>query len=79
MLARPVFAALAALSAAVLPSPGSGTDWTLIRAGLVIDGRGRVEANQAIWIEGDRIREIGPAQKVLRGRKASREIDLSRS
>ncbi|MGH9441340.1 MAG: amidohydrolase family protein [Thermoanaerobaculia bacterium] len=79
MLARPVFAALAALSAAVLPSPGSGTDSTLIRAGLVIDGRGRVEANQAIWIEGDRIREIGPAQKVLRGRKASREIDLSRS
>ena len=79
MLARSLFAVLAALPVAASPKPEPAAGSILIRAGRLIDGRGAVATNQAIWIEGSRIREVGPAARVARGRKASREIDLSRS
>jgi len=53
----------------------------LIKAGRLIDVRsGRVLTDQAILIEGDRIKEVGPAQAVSSHAPASaRVIDLSNS
>ena len=79
MLAKSLWAALAVVSAAAPPAPAPVPGSILIRAGRLLDGRGKVETNQAIWIEGGRIREVGPAARVVQGRKASREIDLLRS
>ncbi len=79
MLSRLLFAVLAAVSAAAPPKPEPSAGSILIRAGRILDGRGGVATNQAIWIEGSKIREVGPAAKIARGRTASREIDLSRS
>ena len=78
---RPLlFAAVfAALPGAAPPNSTPATDWTLIRAGRLFDGRGGYLANQAIWIEGNRIREVGPASKIGREHKPAREIDLLRS
>lgn len=79
MLSKLFFAVLAAVSAAAPPTPEPSAGSILIRAGRILDGRGGVATNQAIWIEGSKIREVGPAAKIARGRAASREIDLSRS
>ncbi len=53
----------------------------LIKAGRLVDVRnGRVLTDQAILIEGDRIKEVGPAQAVSSHAPASaRVIDLSNS
>ncbi len=53
----------------------------LIKAGRLIDVReGRVLTDQAILIEGDRIKEVGPSQTVTAHAPAGvRVIDLSRS
>ncbi len=69
-------AVLSAVPAAAPPVSPTGTDWTLIRAGRLVDGRGSVLTNQAIWIEGGKIREVGPAAKTARAHKPSKEIDL---
>jgi imidazolonepropionase-like amidohydrolase len=60
-------------------SPAQET--VLIKAGRMIDVRnGRVLTNQAILIEGDRIKEVGPAQTVSsHAPPAARIIDLSNS
>src|SRR4051812_22279462 len=51
----------------------------LIRAGRLVDARaGRVLTDQAILVEGDRIKEVGPAQTVAGHAPAGTEvIDLS--
>lgn len=50
----------------------------LIKAGKLIDVRGgRVLADQAILIEGDRIKEVGPAASVSSRAQGARVIDLS--
>ncbi|HEY0377325.1 MAG TPA: amidohydrolase family protein [Pyrinomonadaceae bacterium] len=51
----------------------------LVRAGRLVDARaGRVLTDQAILIEGDRIKEVGPAQTVAARAPAGTEvIDLS--
>jgi imidazolonepropionase-like amidohydrolase len=51
----------------------------LIRAGRLVDARaGRVQTDQAILIEGDRIKEVGPAQAMMSRVPAGTEvIDLS--
>jgi imidazolonepropionase-like amidohydrolase len=75
-----MFAAfLAAAGAAAPSSPPPPSDWTLVRAGRLIDGRGAALANPAIWIEGGKIREVGPAARIARAHRAAREIDLLRS
>jgi imidazolonepropionase-like amidohydrolase len=52
---------------------------TLIRAGRFIDVRtGQVLENQAILVEGDRIKEVGPAAR-LAAPAGARVIDLSRA
>src|SRR5690242_2509996 len=72
----------AAVLAAVPPAPSASSvpaaasEWTLIRAGWLVDGKGGVLANAAIWIEGGKIREVGPASKVGALHRAAREIDL---
>ena len=78
MIARLLVSLLAAAQAASAP-PAASSESILIRAGRLIDGRGAVRANQAIWIEGGKIREVGPAAKVGKNRKPSREIDLPNS
>ena len=53
-------------------------EMVLIKAGKLIDVRGgRVLADQAILIEGDRIREVGPASRVGPHAQGARVIDLS--
>src|SRR5438132_9782673 len=51
---------------------------TLIKAGRLIDVRsGHVLTDQAILIEGDRIKEVGPAGKLISKASGARVIDLS--
>jgi imidazolonepropionase-like amidohydrolase len=51
---------------------------TLIKAGRLIDVRnGRVLTDQAILIEGDRIKEVGPASQLALKVAGARVIDLS--
>jgi imidazolonepropionase-like amidohydrolase len=51
---------------------------TLIKAGRLIDVRnGRVLTDQAILIEGDRIKEVGPASQLAPKFSGARVIDLS--
>ncbi len=51
---------------------------TLIKAGRLIDVRnGRVLTDQAILIEGDRIKEVGPASQLAPKVPGARVIDLS--
>lgn len=51
---------------------------TLIKAGRLIDVRnGRVLTDQAILIEGDRIKEVGPASQLASKASGARVIDLS--
>jgi Imidazolonepropionase and related amidohydrolases len=72
-------AAVAAFAAAASPNTAPVADSTLIRAGWLLDGRGNARKDQAIWIEGNKILEVGPAAKVARDRQPTREIDLSGS
>ena len=51
---------------------------TLIKAGRLIDVRnGRVLTDQAILIEGDRIKEVGPVSQLASRASGARVIDLS--
>lgn len=71
------------LSSAPLLAQGSGPQeapkYVLIRAGKLLDVRtGRVLVNQAILIEGDRIREVGAAQAIQsRVPVGAQVVDLS--
>jgi cytosine/adenosine deaminase-related metal-dependent hydrolase len=50
---------------------------TIIRAAHVLDVRdGRVLADQAILIEGDRIRQVGPAMTITDLGHGAKAIDL---
>ena len=52
----------------------------LIKAGRLIDVRnGRVLSEQAILIEGDRIKEVGPSNQLASRASGARVIDLSRA
>jgi imidazolonepropionase-like amidohydrolase len=56
----------------------SGSKEVLIKAGKLIDVRGgRVLTDQAILIEGDRIKEVGPSASVGARAPGARVIDLS--
>ena len=70
-----------ALSAICVPAQSPAKEFVLIKAGRLINVReGRVLTDQAILIEGDRIKEVGPAQTVAAHAPANvRVIDLSRS
>src|SRR5437868_15400112 len=69
------------LCGATVPSPAQNKDTVLIKAGQLVDVRGgRVLANQAILIEGDRIKEVGDATTVASHAPSGvRIIDLSNS
>jgi imidazolonepropionase-like amidohydrolase len=70
-----------AVSATCILAQSSAKEIVLIKAGRLIDVRaGRVLTDQAILIEGDRIKEVGSAQTVTAHAPASaRVIDLSGS
>jgi Imidazolonepropionase and related amidohydrolases len=70
-----------AVSATCVLAQTPAKEIVLIKAGRLIDVReGRVLTDQAILIEGDRIKEVGSAQTVAAHAPASaRVIDLSRS
>src|ERR1044071_6792337 len=75
--------ALLLLTIGLAPTPffaqSSPREIVLIKAGRLIDVRaGRVLSDQAILIEGNRIKEVGPSQTVSSHAPASaRVIDLS--
>jgi imidazolonepropionase-like amidohydrolase len=70
-----------AISATCVLAQSPAKEVVLIKAGRLINVReGRVLTDQAILIEGDRIKEVGPAQTVTAHAPANaRVIDLSRS
>lgn len=71
------FVFLACLSATAWAQP-SAKPLVIIKAGYLFDSRnGRMLANQAILIEGDRIKEVGSAASVASHAPAARLIDLS--
>ena len=71
------FVALALCFLTALAQSGS-REIVLIRAGKLIDVRGgRVLTDQAILIEGDRIKEVGPAASVASHAQGARVIDLT--
>jgi imidazolonepropionase-like amidohydrolase len=81
------FCALVAVFAAPLPAqtktatPNAAKQITIIRAAQLLDVRdGRMLANQAILVEGDRIRQVGPAASIVAesGRGAT-VVDLGNS
>ena len=56
----------------------SAKSMTLIKAGRLIDVRnGRALTDQAILVEGDRIKEVGPATQLASRSAGARVIDLS--
>lgn len=65
----------------VLFAQAPAKETILIKAGRLVDARnGRVLTDQAILIEGDRIKEVGPAQTVSsHAPSTARVIDLSNS
>lgn len=72
-----LFVAVSLCLASALAQSGS-SDVVLIKAGKLIDVRtGRVLADQAILIEGDRIKEVGPAASFGSRAQGARIIDLS--
>lgn len=72
-----LFVTVSLCLASALAQSGS-SEVVLIKAGKLIDVRGgRVLADQAILIEGDRIKQVGPAASVGAGAKGARVIDLS--
>ena len=55
----------------------SAKSMTLIKAGRLIDVRnGRALTDQAILVEGDRIKEVGPATQLASRSAGARVIDL---
>jgi imidazolonepropionase-like amidohydrolase len=65
------------LSTGLLLGQSPSKETVLIKAGGLVDVRsGRVLTNQAILIEGDRIKQVGPAQSV-QAPAGARVIDLS--
>jgi imidazolonepropionase-like amidohydrolase len=72
---------LALLFAATLTAPvgrSSQRETILIKAGKLVDARaGRVLTDQAILIEGDRIKEVGPLASVQSHAQGAQVIDLS--
>jgi imidazolonepropionase-like amidohydrolase len=85
MLRRSLSLLLLCLAPASAPSLGNAQSpappSVLIRCGRLVDVRaGRVLADQAILVEGDRVKEVGPAATVTsRAPAGVRVIDLSRS
>src|SRR2546428_14149581 len=79
-------AALSALAAAVVPltaqapaAPAASSVAVVIKAGRLVDARaGTILTNQAILVEGERIKEVGPGSAVAGHAPAgARVIDLS--
>lgn len=61
------------------PQPPAAPAAVLIKAGRLIDGRGGAPlANAGIWIEGARIRAVGPLAEIEARAGGARVIDLSR-
>jgi len=80
MIRRLAFAILIALTpTAQLLAQSTAKEVVLIKAGRLIDVRaGRIVNNQAILIEGDRIKEVGPSETVSKhAPPGARVIDLS--
>jgi imidazolonepropionase-like amidohydrolase len=78
MRAQAVALALAASAAAVATAQAPATRTTLVKAARIVDVQaGRYVADQAILIENDRIREVGPAAVVqARAPAGATVIDL---
>jgi imidazolonepropionase-like amidohydrolase len=55
---------LLACSLAPAQSPAPADHWIVVRAGRLFEGTERLAANQVILIKGDRIAEVGPAERV---------------
>ncbi len=74
-----VLIALALILSATVPASAQNKEIILIKAGQLVDVRGgRVLTNQAILIEGERIKEVGDAASVTsRAPANARVIDLS--
>ena len=75
-----ILASLVALAlwSVAAPAQSPSKEIILIKAGKLIDVRaGRVLADQAILIEGQRIREVGPSAAVTAHAQGARVIDLS--
>lgn len=73
VLALPVLAAL-------LFAQSTPQQTILIKAGRVIDVRnGQVRADQAILVQGERIKEVGPSSQLASKAAGARFIDLSRA
>jgi len=69
---------LSALSYLPIAAQTSTKSMTLVKAGRLIDVRnGRALTDQAILIEGDRIKEVGPATQLASRSAGARVIDLS--
>jgi len=69
---------LSALSYLPIAAQTSTKSMTLIKAGRLIDVRnGRALTDQAILIEGDRIKDVGPATQLASRSAGARVIDLS--
>jgi imidazolonepropionase-like amidohydrolase len=69
---------LSALSYLPIAGQTSAKSMTLIKAGRLVDVRnGRALTDQAILIEGDRIKDVGPATQLASRSAGARVIDLS--
>ena len=69
---------LLVLGVASAPAQSGSKEVVLIKAGKLIDVRGgRVLTDQAILIEGDRIKEVGPSASIVARAPGARVIDLS--
>lgn len=74
-----IFVIILTILAVVAPAQNRNRESVLIKAGRLIDVKaGRVLENQTIWIEGERIKEVGPAAAMAgRAPAGARVIDLS--
>jgi imidazolonepropionase-like amidohydrolase len=69
---------LLALGVASAPGQSGSKEVVLIKAGKLVDVRGgRTLTDQAILIEGDRIKEVGPSASIVARAPSARVIDLS--
>ncbi len=69
---------LSAAVAAQAPRPSAPPPQLLIKAGRLIDGRAQApQTNVAIWIEGERIKAVGPLSQLQGQAKGAKLIDLS--
>ena len=64
MKARFLVPLLLACSFATAQSPSPPDQWIAVRAGRLFDGSNKLATNQVILIHGDRITDVGPADKV---------------